>query len=342
LQHEIRLVASFAGSGALSATLLQDMRVAASFAGAGRLVGEVNIPSQNVYRARLGAVGEFALGQWSVKPVQSVAHLVTATFAGAGNLTGDVRVNKRILATFAGAGALSGSLSVGMRVNATFAGSGLLTALIDAGNDRTITALFAGSGSLTATLRQGMVVGANFGGAGSLTATLTAINKAITANFAGVGALTASLDVARPGVVYRSRLGAVGELALGQWSVKPVQYLPTNHLITANFVGLGTLVSDIIVQTPGFPTNWLVTAQFAGAGALTAALSVVHPGIIYRSRLGAVGELALGQWSVIPKPVPVSTNWVVSASFAGRGGMTVELDVIPPAGSGQEQFFLVM
>jgi hypothetical protein len=249
--QQLQLLAAFVGSGNLTADLAKSKTVAATFQGAGSLSATINL--------QLPLIAAFA-GAGALSASLSQNMVVRGTFIGAGALTANILPQKLLSATFAGSGALSAALTQGMAINATFGGVGTLNAIIlipGVANNWTIQASFTGAGILSAALRQSMAVSGTFGGVGLVTGSLS-MRQSVSAAFGGAGLLASSLTM---------RLG-----------------------VRANLIGLGSMVSDIFIRTA---VNHLISAAFVGRGSLSANLVVTR---VASSELPPGYESQVGVW----------------------------------------------
>jgi len=331
LRQGMLVNAAFGGVGALTADLRRVLLVSSNFAGAGGLDASLSLNMR--VSARLGGSGVIDAAIVSVAGVVT-DWPITATFTGAGSLATQLNLGMNVGAAFVGAGALSSALSLDDKVNASFAGVGFLNAALSVNNrvqsnfagvgaltafvinSKTVEANFAGTGALAAALLQQMKVNAALAGAGSLTANL-AKDKTVSASFAGAGALASGLNL---GMQIRAIFSGVGSLV----GVIDIQSFVANHAITALFAGAGNLVASLRV-------NNLVSASFAGTGVMTA---FIRHNIRLTASFAGEGLMVNAQ---------LRQNMRVRAMFQGEGLIdTSAIDVIPPVGTGQDTFFLVM
>jgi hypothetical protein len=331
LRQGMLVNASFGGAGALTADVRRVLLVSSNFAGAGSLNASLSLNMR--VNARFDGSGVIDSAIISIAGVVT-DWPITATFTGVGSLASQVNLGMKVNAAFDGAGALSSALSVDNKINASFGGLGFLSAALSVNNrvqanfaglgaltanlvnSKTVEANFAGTGALTAALLQQMKVNAALAGAGSLTANL-AKNKTVSASFAGAGALTSGLNLNMSITAIFSGVGALTGLI-------DIQSFVANHAITALFAGAGNLTASL-------RQNNLVTASFAGVGVMTA---FIRHNIRLTAAFAGEGLMTNAQ---------LRQNMRVRATFQGEGLIdTSAIDVIPPVGTGQDTFFLVM
>lgn len=308
--------ATFAGSGSLSVEARKVNNSAAIFAGLGSVSVQAAVISQtvaNLVRARLGTVGEFAIGQGQPAKLAGAAahqaevrfagsgslsaralqaHVIAVTFAGAGSLSVEARQRQIAAATFSGAGSLSVNAviqAVAHQGAATFAGSGSLSA--DAQHRKAAQATFAGSGSLSVLANQRQSAAATFAGSGSLSANVLQAHIA-AATFSGSGSLSVNALKSKTAEVRLEGSGNLSARVTRQNHTAAVIYAGAGSMsinttsrqqARATFNGAGNLSANI---SPANVKDGQAT--FAGAGSLSVSLRLNAAAFVFWAGAGTL------------------------------------------------------